>query len=139
MQTGFNPMRWDCSKSGCFNKARRPKIEVFHDALPGRISFGDVDGIVEIEGNALVLEWKGEGAPIAKGQEIMWNRLTKSGIFTVFVIEGDAETMVVSSIRMFFRGKLHAPEAADLAAVKLKISAWVSYAKKNSQLLTGAR
>ena len=121
-------------KSGCFNKARRPKIEVFHDALPGKISFGDVDGIVEIEGNALVLEWKGEGAPIAKGQEIMWKRLTRNGVFTVFVIEGDAKTMETFSVRMFFRGKLHDAEKADLEAVKAKIARWVTYAKGNSQL-----
>lgn len=137
MPDGFNPMRWDCNQSGCFNKKRRPKIEVFHDALPGRISFGDVDGIVEIEGNALVLEWKGEGVPIPKGQEIMWTRLTREGVFTVFVIEGNAETMEVSGFRKFFSGKLYDLEDADLVSVKKKIEAWVGYAKQNSRLAAG--
>ena len=137
MPDGFNPMRWDCNQKGCFNKKRRPKIEVFHDALPGRISFGDVDGIVEIEGNALVLEWKGENAPIPKGQVIMWTRLTRGGIFTVFVIEGDAETMEVFGFRKFFDGKLYDPEKTDLDCIKKKIAAWVLYAKKNSRFLRG--
>ena len=49
-------MRWDCSASGCFNVKRRPKVEQFADALPGRVSFGDVDGIVEINGWFLMIE-----------------------------------------------------------------------------------
>jgi len=52
---GYNPLRWDCQKRGCFNLKRRPKIEIFAECFPGRINFGDVDGIVEINGNALLL------------------------------------------------------------------------------------
>lgn len=51
---GYNPLRWDCERRGCFNLKRRPKIEVFAECFPGRINFGDVDGIVEIGGNALL-------------------------------------------------------------------------------------
>ena len=35
---GYNPLRWDCERQGCFNLKRRPKIEVFADCFPGRIS-----------------------------------------------------------------------------------------------------
>ena len=55
---GFNPMRWDCDRWGCFNRVCRPKIEKFADCFPGRINFGDLVAIVEVSGNTLVLEWK---------------------------------------------------------------------------------
>ena len=68
---GFNPLRWDCDHQGCFNKLKRPKIEVFADCFPGRINFGDVDGIVEINGYLLILEWKPERIELSRGQGIM--------------------------------------------------------------------
>jgi len=55
---GHNPMRWDCQKQGCFNKKKRPRIEMFAECLPGKIAVGDVDGLVEIKGNFLFLEFK---------------------------------------------------------------------------------
>ena len=39
---GANPLRWDCAKRGCFNEKKRPKIEVFAECFPGRISFGKI-------------------------------------------------------------------------------------------------
>lgn len=48
---GYNPLCGDCARHGCFSLKRRPKIELFADCFPGRISFGAVDGIVEIGGN----------------------------------------------------------------------------------------
>ncbi len=51
-------MHWDCKQQGCFNQKKRLKFGVFKESLPGRISFSDVDGIVEINGNLLLLEWK---------------------------------------------------------------------------------
>ena len=55
---GYNPLRWDCGKSGCFNKILRPRIEEFAGCFPGRISLSDIDGIVEVGGFFLLLEWK---------------------------------------------------------------------------------
>ena len=54
-QNGFNPLRWNCEERGCFNLQKRPKIEVFSACFRGKISFGDVDGIVEISGNFPIL------------------------------------------------------------------------------------
>jgi hypothetical protein len=131
MSPGFNPMRWDCRTKGCFNKKRRPKIEVFHDLFPRRISFGDVDGIVEINGYALVLEWKGHSVPIPVGQRIMWERLTESGMIVVLVVEGDAESMVVSGIAHFKRGKLYDSKDANMDELRRMIKSWVDWAESN--------
>jgi hypothetical protein len=126
---GRNPLRWDCEKQGCFNKKRRPKIEVFHDVFPRRINFGDVDGIVEINGKALMLEWKSYEGDIPTGQRIMYSRITKSGLITVICVTGNAETMECTSYRLFFKGELHPAQKANLDAVKDVMRRWVKHAE----------
>ena len=134
MANGSNPMRWDCNKGGpganCFNIKRRPKIEVFCDCFPGNISFGDVDGIVEINGRGLMLEWKTDTNKPQTGQRIMYERLTKTELITVLLVVGNAETMEVSKMGTFFKGKQSALKNADLNAVKSRIKRWVTWAKQ---------
>jgi hypothetical protein len=128
---GFNPLRWDCAKRGCFNLKRRPKIELFADCFPGRMSFGDVDGIVEVNGNALLLEWKSEERDLPAGQRILYERLTRNSPVSVLIVVGDAETMVVEAVAFFFEGTRYPPEGfdpADLEAVKDHLSTWRTYA-----------
>jgi len=132
---GYNPMGWDCNKKGCFNKKRRPKIEVFSECFPGRINFGDVDGIVEINGSALMLEWKTSiSGSLPKGQQIMYERLTKSGVVSVIVVVGDAETMECSKYCLFFNGSHSRWFSADLNGIKEKIKAWALWARKQQLL-----
>jgi hypothetical protein len=128
---GFNPLRWDCAKRGCFNLKRRPKIELFADCFPGRMSFGDVDGIVEVAGNALLLEWKSEERDLPAGQRILFERLTRNSPVSVLIVVGDAETMVIEAVAFFFEGTRSPPEGfhpADLEAVKDHLSTWSTYA-----------
>lgn len=137
-RNGCNPMRWNCDKQGCFNKKRRPKTEIFHDLFPGMVSFGDVDGIVEVNGFALVLEWKGVGVPLSTGQKMMWERLTKVGkgessnvpllTFSVLVVEGCAETMTVKSVSTIYSGILSEPVATSLDGLRELIAEWVKKA-----------
>ena len=127
---GYNPMRWDCKKQGCFNVKRRPKIEVFSDCFPGRINFGDVDGIVEINGSALMLEWKTSiGGSLPKGQQIMYERITKDGMLTVMLIVGNAETMECEKYSLFFKSKQCGWINANLEEIKSRIKQWVQWAK----------
>jgi len=123
-------LRWDCTQRGCFNKLKRPKIEVFDDCLPGKIEFGDVDAIVEIKGRALVIEWK-PAEMIGRGQEIMWHRLTRDKVLTAFVIVGDAETMEANARGRFFGGQWGGWKPSSLDEVKGAIRAWVSWAEQN--------
>lgn len=92
---GFNPMEWDCEKSGCFNKVKRPKFEVFHDCFHGKISMSDIDAAVEVNGNFLFIEWKSGGGKLKLAQKIFFERLTRHKNIFVFVIEGDASTMEI--------------------------------------------
>ena len=123
---GYNPLRWDCGADGCFNKKRRPKIEVFADCFPRRINFGDVDGLVEINGKFCLLEWKGDGGKVSTGQRISFERHTKQQDGNVvFVAEGDAETMSVHRYCVFYRGKQSAWRDATLIDLKAAITRWV--------------
>lgn len=129
MANGHNPMRWDCERRGCFNKHRRPKIEVFHDCFPGKISFGDVDAIVEINGYGLILEWKTDCDTLPTGQRIMYRRLTKDKTLSVIVVCGDAETMEVEAVSTVFAGEINPFQSCDLAGLKRGIAWWVKKAQ----------
>lgn len=122
-------MRWDCEKQGCFNKLRRPKIEELAECLPGKIAFSDVDGVVEINGYGLFLEWKSFEGNIPIGQRIMYERFTKTGQFTAFVINGDAETMIVESMAIYWKGRFKGWQEADLDALKEHIKRWSQWAQ----------
>ena len=129
---GFNPMRWDCKIRGCFNVKQRPKIEQFHDCFPGKISFGDVDAIVEINGRGLMLEWKSAPMVIAGGQKIMHERLTVGGILSVICVAGNAETMEITHKGLFYNGKWRGWEKCSFDELKLSIKRWAEWAQQNN-------
>jgi len=127
MVEGHNPMRWECGKDGCFNVKRRPKIEVFAECFPRRINFGDVDGLVELNGFFCLLEWKGDGGSIKTGQRISFEAFTRRMGNVVFVVEGDAETMHVDNCAKFWDGKFYPFQPASLPDVVSRIRAWADF------------
>jgi hypothetical protein len=127
---GYNPLRWDCKKQGCFNKKKRPKIEEFADCLPGKISFGDVDGIVELRGNFLILEFK-KTPIIPKGQQILFKRLTLLAPVHVMVIDADIETMKIHGVNYIADGRIGRQKPMNLQGLKDKIKSWSEWAMKN--------
>jgi hypothetical protein len=128
---GYNPMRWDCQKQGCFNKKKRPKIEVFSECFPGKVSFGDVDGLVEINNHFLFLEWKEFERPLPMGQRLTYERITQDKRFAVFVVCGDPESMDVNSIQLCYGGKLRKRTKATLDALKQQITNFVKWAEED--------
>jgi hypothetical protein len=102
---GYNPMRWDCESQGCFNRKLRPKIEMFADCFPGRISLGDIDGMVEINGAFLLLEWKAPGGELELGQQIAFEKFSRFPRCSVIVVQGDPETMIIWGFGIFFEGR----------------------------------
>jgi hypothetical protein len=133
LPAGANVLRWNCSdpERGCFNVKRRPKIEYFYDCFPGRIAMGDVDGVVEINWNFLYLEWKGFKQDPSGGQRIMSERRTCGGESTVFYVVGDAETMEVSHLGIFWRGKWLPLTPCTFDQLKARISSWARWAKSH--------
>lgn len=128
--SGYNPLRWRCDESGCFNVKRRPKIEVLGTALPGKNAFGDVDAVAEIGGRFLFLEFK-SGTPrdLPYGQRLLFERLTAlSPKITVVVACADAETMAVTHLCTVRAGRFSRWEAANLDDLIERIGAWADRA-----------
>ena len=123
-----NALRWDCKSDGCFNTHHRPKLEVFYDCFPGKIAMGDVDGIVEVNSNFLIMEYKSHGRRIPQGQHIMYSRLTRVAPVTVWVINGDCQTMDIRGMSYFYQGKVSNYESMTLEDLKLRVVDWVSWA-----------
>jgi len=127
-------MRWDCNKGGpganCFNRLKRPKLGVFADCFPGQINFGDVDAIVEINGKGLMLEWKEGKQELKTGQRLMYERLTKTQLLTIFVVSGNAEIMAVDGLMIWFLGKTDGWEQSTLDILKQRIKKWVQWVQK---------
>lgn len=136
---GYNPMRWDCEKNGCFNQKKRPKIELFADCFPGSISFGDVDAEVELNGYGLRMEWKCHAGDIPSGQRIMYQRKTFFGIDAVVCVHGDAESMTVEHFGWFVLGEWRGWKSGTLEDLRHEVKKWVavSQAKHPATSLLG--
>lgn len=129
---GFNPMRHDCEKSGCYNIKHRPKIEFFADCFDGKIAMSDVDAAVEVNGNFLFLEWKSHNGDVPTGQRIFFERMTKESMrFQALVIHGDAEVMDVFNVAHVFMGKVYSFIPCDMKSLHSIIKQWNDWAKKN--------
>lgn len=137
----FKKMLWDCNKQGCFNTEKRLKFNEFYDALPGKISFSDVDGITEYCGNGLLIEWKGYDSdevpsdniiPIA--QQIMFKRLTRGGVLSTIFVAGDARDMSVKFISKVIKGDWYEWEKSSLDDLRTTISKWAKWSEANSKI-----
>jgi len=118
-------MRWDCSpdKDGCYRDLGQPDLTVLDECFPGRIAMTDVNGLVEINGRFLLIEWKRRGdVPI--GQRIMFERLTRHPEFTILVILGDPRTMVVERYDVFRGGRRRGWRDCDLSEIKRHVRTW---------------
>lgn len=124
---GFNPIRWNCSEQGCFNKKLRPKIEMFTDCFPGKISLGDIDGMAERDGAFILLEWKADGGVLGKGQEIAFRNFSKFSRCIVIVVHGNPETMIVEGYSYFWNGKQVPFEAKTFDDLFDFIKRWVNW------------
>ena len=125
---GYNPLNWDCKDKGCFNIEVRPKIELFADCFPRACNFGDIDGLVEINGFIAILEWKGGDVPIPKGQLWTYEVLTKQQVGNVvFMVWGCPKTMSVRRYAVMWSGKDSGHIESDLEGLKTRIKQWVSW------------
>lgn len=125
-------MRWDCDADGCFNQKRRLQFDRFYDLLPGRISFTDVDGMVEINGRFLMLEAKVTGSrrTIPTGQEILYKRFTAAlGGSAVYVVWINAEEMAVEGYMEIRGGRMGQFVRGDMEVLRSEIRSWVQSAR----------
>lgn len=123
-------LRWKCDERGCYRQLM-PRLGAFDDCFPGRIGMSDVDGIVEISGKFLLLEWKSAGGAVTGGQRIMFEQLTRlaPSHITVVVVSGDPVSMHVSSVQVFKSGTGSLPIPCSLERLQRSITAWAERAR----------
>ena len=128
MCNGENPLLWDCEKQGCFNKLKRPKLEVFADCFPRRINFGDVDGIVEMSSRALLLEWKSLDTDLRYAQRLMMKNLSRTGVVTGLAVWGNAQNMDVYGMELYRHGIQGDYLRMNMDGLKDYIRRWAAWA-----------
>lgn len=128
----INPMLWDCETSGCFNKMKRPKIELFARCFPGKCQMSDIDAEIEINSHWLRLEWKSNGGRLHRGQELNYTRLTlHCPRHVVLVIYGDAQEMsAIQKVDRYYIGELEVDwmQIRTLDQLRLEITGWAQWA-----------
>lgn len=92
-----------------------------------RVRPTDIDGLVERNGQFLLLEGKSPGKSVPTGQEIIFRRLLKTGIFTIIVIWGIPDTP--ESLKLFYRTSVKTIEPATLADLRAAVHSWFSWAE----------
>jgi hypothetical protein len=137
---GYNPMRWCCQEKGCFNDLLRPKLEIFADCFPGKRTLGDIDGWCSIDnnwnnvaGHDILLEWKSKVCDIPLGQELSYRRLSRYKDFTIFVVAGQAKTMRVEAVQIYYstlyKNGIRTWFKTDITDLKKRIRDWVAWAQ----------
>jgi len=131
---GFNPIKWDCEKQGCWNAACRPPVHFFSDCFPRKISMSDIDGTVELEHHFLFLEWKSHMGELPLGQRLYFERLTTLHTNIVCIIVHAAHSPNdVEHIRVMHNGKLSDWESCDLEGLRERISRWAIKAQQKTK------
>ena len=117
-------MRWNCDKDGCWKDKNQVKLGVFDECFPGLIGFSDLDSIVEIDGHFLLMEWKYGDSELPEGQWIMFRNMTLNERWTVVLVNGNAESMEVSSVRVIAKGRMGSLEESSIGNLKLRCNEW---------------
>lgn len=76
-----------------------------------------------------MLEWKSDRRSLPTGQQIMYERLSATAPITVFAIIGDAQTMDITDVGVYFRGKWNDFQSSSLQDIKARIRRWVVWAQ----------
>jgi hypothetical protein len=94
-----------------------------------RIAPTDIDGMVERNGQFLVLEAKGPGVPLTKGQSLTLASLQRTGLFTVIVVWGNPGQP--EKIRVMTPKKTIDVNPADLTTLRGWVANWFMYAERH--------
>jgi len=96
---------------------------------PTKIKVTDIDGFVERNGLFLVIETKSHDANIPFGQQIMFENMIKTGLFTVLIIWGEANQP--EKAKIFTRKIIKLFNPADENIIRLLVEKWFNYANNN--------
>jgi hypothetical protein len=96
---------------------------ILDNCFPGGMKVSDIDGFFERKRNFLVFECKSPGVPIPKGQQISFDNMVKTGLFTVILIWGTRNNP--QEIQVFYaNGKVSKKKPATLEDLRKVVSWW---------------
>jgi len=122
-------IRHNCETHGCYIKTSTPDWGFLDSAFSNKIRVGDIDGIVEVKGRVLILEWKTTDTPIPKGQEIMFKNITSGEKITVIVIWGDPKETIPTDYQLFWNGIRIEKKPANAEIIKDFCRKWEARAR----------
>lgn len=124
---GYNPIKWDCERNGCWNAACRPPIHFFCDCFPRKISMTDIDATVELNGHFLFLDWKSHPGELSTGQRIYFKRLSElSKRIVCIVVYAANNPNDVEQVKVIYDGHEGQWEPCTLDDLVERMRRWVS-------------
>ena len=123
-------MRYECAAGHCWLDEHVARLGEFDECFPGRIGFTDVDGLVERNGHALVIELKRPGAPLPTGQRIVLERMTTrmGDDFQAIVVWGSQDWSGPLEWQRWERGRPSLRQPVTLAEIKAHCRKWFRWA-----------
>lgn len=120
-------IKWDCPSDGCY-RDHLPDWTPFNDCFPRTgIRISDIDGMVEIGGHFLFLEWKPARVPVPEGQLNALARLSVLPRVTVLILWG-TDTLHPEQWQVIHQGELHPAHPVDHDTLHAFIAAWATTA-----------
>ncbi len=116
---------WDCEKHGCYKQKCIPDWGFLQGVFPRGCRPTDIDGVVELDGRFLFLEWKHTGGSLQKAQRRLFQRLTLlSPDILVVILYGDTEALTIGHFQTIYGGKCSDMEECTTDAIIERIRTW---------------
>lgn len=130
-------IRHDCKSRGCYKDACLPDWGIFDgcfDAKSPKISIGDLDGVVEVNGKILFLEWKRKECELSYGQMALFKTLTRnSEKQSVLVIYGSVDGNGDLKYQTIHKGNVSEMQDCDAEFIRKMLKRWTYYAMESYQ------
>jgi hypothetical protein len=124
-------MKWNCQVDGCY-RDQLPDWSPFNDCFPRTgIRITDIDGMVEIGGHFLFIEWKRPGSEVPDGQMKAFQRLTNHPGITVLIVWGDT-TDNPTAWRVIHGGDTSKPTRLNFDQFYRSVTEWATAADSAS-------
>jgi hypothetical protein len=126
-------IRHDCKINGCYKDVCIPDWGMFDgcfDAKSEKIKIGDLDGVVEINGNVLFLEWKRMESELSYGQKRLLMTLTEnSDKHMALIIYGSINGNDLMKYQTVRSGKFSRLRDCDKEYLRNLLIRWTDYSK----------
>jgi hypothetical protein len=126
IKTQARGFRWDCRDGdNCYASQKLFPFGQLNERLPKGVAFSDLDGICEINGNFLFIEFKSGGARIGRGQQILLEQLSAlNNKITCLVLEGECNPFTVEWVTPVIGGKWGERQQTSLSEFLDGIELW---------------